>query len=340
MRGLIVYGGGKLEYRTDIKKPELTDYTALVKTFACGICNGTDTKLIKGGLHGYESYPAVLGHEAVGEVIAVGSKVSMYKKGDIVLRNGLSVVQGYNSMWGGFAEYTQVVDNDALAADGLDNDIGTITQQIIPASLDKKDATMIITLKEVYSALKRLGFYAGASVAVAGCGPVGIAFAQLAKLMGASFVALSGHHDSRIAVAKKVGADLAVNAKQQNFVDAVKEAHPQPLDFYIDAVGRTSNITQALSLIREDGIIGLYGIGVEEDKGIDWYTGPYNFKLHSVQWPIPTEEAAIHDELMAYVMNGSIDLKDYVTHTLPIEEYQAGFDLVNNRQGLKVVLYF
>lgn len=340
MRGLIVYGGNKLELRTDLGKPEVTDYTAIVKNIACGICNGTDTKLIKGGLHGYENYPAVLGHESVGEVIKVGSKVSLYKKGDIVLRSGLSSVEGYNSMWGGFAEYGQVVDNDALVQDGLDNDIGTITQQIIPASLDKKDATMIITLKEVYSALKRLGLYKGASVAVAGCGPVGIAFVQLAKLMGASFVALSGHHDSRIAVAKKVGADLAVNAKREDFAAAVKEAHPAPLDFYIDAVGRTGNITQALSLVREEGIIGLYGIGVEEDKGIGWYTGPYNFKLHSVQWPIPTEEAAIHDDLLAHVLSGAIDLKDYVTHTLPIEAYKEGFDLVNNRQGLKVVLYF
>ncbi|MGI6663991.1 MAG: zinc-dependent alcohol dehydrogenase [Christensenellaceae bacterium] len=340
MKALIVNGNGTLTLETDLKKPEVSDYTAIVKTFACGICNGTDTKLLEGHLYGFPEYPAVLGHEAVGEVIEVGAKVRSYQLGDHVLRPGLDDSAHYYSRWGGFAEYTRVIDYNALLADGLPANEGDMTQQVIPKEIDPVKGTMIITLKEVYSALRRLNMQAGDSVAVAGCGPVGLAMVAYAKILGASFIALSGHHDHRIAVAKKLDADLAVNAKQVNFVEALQQEYAAPLDLYIDAVGRTGNISQALSLIKEDGTIGVYGIGIEENKGIDWYCGPYNFKLHSVQWPIPREEAKAHDAVIASVLNGSIDLSDFVTHTLPIDAYQKGFDLIASREGLKVVLTF
>ena len=66
---------------------------------------------------------------------------------------------------------------------------------------------MLITLKEVASALHRLRLQPGQNVVVAGCGPVGIAMAALAKCMGAGKVVLAGHHPARIAAAKRLGAD-------------------------------------------------------------------------------------------------------------------------------------
>lgn len=340
MRGLIVYGDATLKLVEDIPMPEITPYTALVKTIACGICNGTDTKLTAGHLNGFATYPAVLGHEAVGQVIQVGSKVSKYRVGDFVLRSGLGETEQYHSLWGGFAEYGRVLDYEAMVADGIPANLGDISQQVIPEGIDPVDATMLITVKEVYSALKRLGVKKGDKVAISGCGPVGLAMVKAAKLLGASFVALSGHHDWRIAIAKKQGADLAVNTRHENFAQAVKAVGQAPLDFYIDAVGRCDILSEALTLIKEDGVIGIYGIGIEENKGIKWNGGPYNFRIHSVQWPIPDREAAVHEEVMRFTQQGKIDLKDFVTHVLPIEEYEEGFRLVNNREGLKVVLKF
>jgi len=340
MKGLVVYGNGTIKLENNIPVPEVTPYTALVKTIACGICNGTDTKLREGHLNGFSTYPAVLGHEAVGQVLAVGEKVTKYKVGDYVLRSGLGDMQDYASLWGGFAEYGRVVDYEALVADGMPANVGDITQQVIPEGIDPVDGTMLITVKEVYSALKRLGVGKGHKVAISGCGPVGIAMVKAAKLLGAEFVALSGHHDWRIAIAKKQGADLAINKKQQDFAKAVLEACPEKLDFYIDAVGRCGILSEALGLIKDDAIIGIYGIGIEEDKGIAWNRGPYNFKIHSVQWPIPEREEAVHDEVMQYTLQGDIDLKDFVTHILPIEEFEEGFRLVGSREGLKVVLKF
>lgn len=341
MKGLIVFGNGQIEMRNDIPMPELSDYTAIVKNVACGICNGTDIKLRTGGLHHFENYPAVLGHESTGYVIKTGKKVRNYKEGDLVLRSGLdNMLPKYHSLWGSFAEYGRVTDCQAMKEDGLSYDEGQITQRIVPGDIDPVDATMIITLNENYSALKRLGIFEGAAVAISGCGPVGLSMLRLSKLLGASFVAFSGHHDSRLAVAKKFGADVIVNSKRENFADRVRKEAPRKLDFYIDAVGRCDIISEALGLIKEDGVIGLYGIGLEEDRGIDWFRGAYNWRLHSVQWPIPKWEYEAHEPVVQYIQNGDIDLKDFVSHRLPFDEYEEGFRLVQSREGLKVALYF
>ena len=218
MRGLVVDGKGNVMLKHDIPMPTVSDYTAVVKTLACGICNGTDVKLREGHLNGFDTYPAVLGHESVGRVVETGKKVISYKKGDLVLRSGLDDMPPlYHSLWGSFGEYGRVTDYQAMARDGVAADISDISQQVIPSEIDPVDGVMIITLKEVCAAVKRLGVGPGDYVAVSGCGPVGLALVKFCKLAGASYVALSGHHDERLGVAKKLGADLAVNSRKANF---------------------------------------------------------------------------------------------------------------------------
>lgn len=342
MRGLVADGKGNVTLRYDIPVPSVSDYTAVVKTIACGICNGTDVKLMEGHLKDYDTYPAVLGHESVGRVLETGKKVISYKQGDLVLRSGLDDMSPlYHSLWGSFGEYGRITDYRAMARDGVaEADINDISQQVIPAEIDPVDGVMIITLKEVCAAVKRLGVGPGDCVAVSGCGPVGLALVKFCKLAGASFVALSGHHDERLEMARNLGADLALNSMRESFGEVLKKRLPQKLDFYIDAVGRCGILSEALGLIKGDGVIGVYGIGLEEDRGISWGKGPYNFKIHSVQWPVPEIEASVHDEVIRYIREGDIDLKDFVTHRLPIEEYEKGFELIKSRKCLKVSLYY
>lgn len=341
MRGLVVYGDGTVRLKDDISMPVINDYSAIVKTIACGICNGTDIKLVEGHLKGFSDYPAVLGHESVGIVTEVGSKVTKFKVGDYVLRSQLDPDAKYNSLWGSFAEYTRVYDYEAQERDNAGGNIGDIPQQVIPSGLDMADATMIITLKEVYSALKRLGLKEGDSIVIAGDGPVGLAFANCARIYGASKIILTGHHNDRLSTALNVGADLALNSKTNpDYLETIKEELPGGADVFVDAVGNNHNVNDAFALIRDNGTIGLYGIGIKDDIPVKWKTAPYNFKFLSVQWPIPEIEASIHDELIENVVNGNIDLKDYVSDVLPVEEFEKGFELVRSRKGLKVVLTF
>ncbi len=340
MKTLVALGNGKLELRDDVPLPRPGDYGCLVKNVACGICNGTDLKLRDGKLRHFGSYPAVIGHESTGVVVEAGCKVRYYQPGDLVLRSGLDDMPGLFSLWGAFAEYGRVMDCRAMREDGIPYDEGMITQQVVPKGIDPVDAVMLITLKETYSALDRLGLGEGARAAVVGDGPVGLALMQLLKLRGARFVALSGHHDVRLEIARRLGADLALNSAQQDFAAELAARGEAPLDAYVDAVGRMGNLGEALRLIREDGLIALYGIGLERDVGLDWYAGPYNWRLHSVQWPIPSREYAAHDPVVNLALEGRIDLKDYVTHRLPIGDFAEGFRLVERREALKAALVF
>ena len=340
MKGLMIQSSGQIKLAEDMLMPEIDDYQALCRTVACGICNGTDLKLLDGGLRLYGAYPCLLGHEAVGQVIRVGKKVRHFHEGDYVLRSCMPDMPGLHSRWGGFAEYGMVDDYHARIEDGVPAEDGFRTRQVIPAGIDPVDATMIITLKEVTAALVRLGLKPGSSVVVVGCGPVGLAMAAMSKRMGAARVLLAGHHEERLQAAVNLGADEAVNTKTTDLVAYAKGSFPEGVDLFVDCVGKASIIDQAMQLMKEEGKIGLYGIGMHTGDCIDWEKAPYNFDIHSVQWPIAHYEEEAHDLVCRQVVEGGLDLKLFVTHVLPVEQYKEGIELVRSRKGCKVALTF
>ncbi len=340
MKGLVVYGGGKIDLQYEIPMPEIDEYQCLTKTIACALCNGTDLKLIDGKLRGFSTYPAVLGHESVGEVIQIGSKVRNYKVGDRVLRTTLNDTEQYRSLWGGFAEFGLVDDYQARIEDGVSAEEGRCTQQVIPHEIDPVDGTMIITLKEISSALDRVGIQPGMNVVIVGCGPVGLAMVINSKLLGASKIIMGGHHQSRLDTARKLGADSAINTKDVKIIDAVRDIMPEGADLLIDCVGSAKIINQGLQITKETGKIALYGIGMHTGDAIDWDIAPYNFNIHSVQWPIALRERTVHERVISSIMEGKIDLKDFVSHRLPVEKFMEGIQLVKSREGMKVALTF
>lgn len=104
MRSLSVDKNGKLDI-VEVSMPKYREHQALVKMESCGVCNGTDMKLIHGKFKSYDSYPAILGHEGVGRVVELGSKVRNFKKGDCVLLPFLEgMTDGYHSAWGALAD--------------------------------------------------------------------------------------------------------------------------------------------------------------------------------------------------------------------------------------------
>ena len=84
MKALSVEENGALHI-VEIEKQKINDYQVLVRMLAGGICNGTDAKIIHGKFKGFHTYPAILGHEGVGEVVEMGRFVENFKLGDHVL---------------------------------------------------------------------------------------------------------------------------------------------------------------------------------------------------------------------------------------------------------------
>ena len=341
MKGLVVYRDGSMKVE-ELPEPVIGDYQALVQNLSCGICNGTDFKLIHAAFKGFDTYPAVLGHESVGRVVEVGSKVTSFKPGDLVLRSILEKVEddSFASGWGSFAEYGVVGDIAAMKADGRDDyyDI-YLAQQIVPAHLDPHQAVMLITLKEVLSGLQRFGVGEGHSVLIHGAGPVGLSMVRFAKLKGAAKVVVSEPNAGRRQRATKLGADVVIDPKAEDLIDRAKELEADGFDFVIDAVGINRLMTDSLKIVKFNGTVGVYGIAAETSAQIDWADAPYNWAIHFVQWPTFEDEAAVHDEVLRLVESGEIDLSDFVTHVISgLNAFQEGFDTVSAQTGVKVTI--
>ena len=120
MKSVIATAPGVVEI-WEIDMPVITPYQALVKTEMVALCNATDSKLIAGHFPGADQFPMALGHENVGIVIEVGSKVRNFKVGDRVIGglNASFTTPGLNSAWGGFCEYVVVNDFEVLQEEGL-----------------------------------------------------------------------------------------------------------------------------------------------------------------------------------------------------------------------------
>ena len=340
MKGIVVEKPGVVVLKNDIPEPKISPYCAIVENIACGICNGTDLKIIDGHFKGFSTYPAVLGHESIGRVVEIGSKVRNFKKGDHVLRTLLDDVgPRYYSGWGSFSEYCVVYDYQSMMNDGLKNvNDYYIAQQVIPPDIDPVKGIMIITFKEVYTGLKSFGISSDYSILINGCGPVGLSMIKFASLLGVRKILASDIDQNRLELALKQGAHRIINPQVDNIEKIILEEESEGLDLFIDAVGINSLINTGLNLVKFNGKIGVYGISPVCSSQIDWKQAPYNWSIQFVQWPNVKTEATLHNEVIDFVRQGKIKLDDFVTHVFPLEDFQTGLDLVKNKKGLKVTL--
>ena len=118
-----------------------------------------------------------------------------YHVGVLVVRAGQNATEKFASGWGGLAEYGIVKDYAAAKEDGAEvTDIGLgITQQVCPADMKSEDASLLITLKETYSALHRIGAAGSEKMVIIGDGPVALAFLSCGKLQGIRDIYICGN---------------------------------------------------------------------------------------------------------------------------------------------------
>ncbi|UKS28274.1 zinc-binding dehydrogenase [Paenibacillus sp. HWE-109] len=340
MKSLVVDKDGQLAIR-EIAKPVHGEYQALVKMVSCGICRGTDMKLIHGEFKGFDTYPAVLGHEGVGRVVETGARVRHLQVGDLVLLPFLEgVTDGVHSGWGAFSEYAVVGDSKSLLEDGKGPGYPEFSeayyaQQRLPHDIDITVAPMIITFREVLSACKRFGFRPNASVVVFGAGPVGLTFITFAKLLGMGPIIASVTSDAKVEEALQAGAHYAFNSKQCDLTAAVRNICHNGVDFSVDAVGKNEIINQSMELLAPYGHICCYGISPETQMRLDWSKAPYNWHLDFIQWPSKLEESESHLQVMNWIACGVLKPEAFVSTVFDFDRILDAFELVGTNSGLK-----
>jgi threonine dehydrogenase-like Zn-dependent dehydrogenase len=326
----------------DVAEPQiLDDGDAIVAVKATAIC-GADLFPYHGLTPGFEG-GTILGHEFAGEIVAVGPGVRNVRVGERVVNASMiscgtcsscgagRVTQcdgralfGYSGVYprldGGQAELVRVpVADRALRPlpDEVSDEAAVFFADILPTG---------------YGAVARAGVSAGDTVAVVGCGPVGLMAILCAVHAGANVIAIDGI-ETRRGLAQELGA-RAVDVAGAG--DAVSEATGgMGADIVVEAAGVPAAIDSSLRLARGRGTVSVVGAHFEPDYPLD---NALMFERElTLRFSIgdPTTDAG---HLLELVAAGTIDPTPVITHRMPLAEAGEAYRLFDSREATKVVL--
>ena len=317
-----------------IKKGEL-----LVRIEASGIC-GSDVM----EWYRIKKAPLVLGHEIGGEVVKVGDGIKKYKVGDRVSASHhvpcntchyclsghhtvCDTLRKTNFDPGGFAEYVR------LPAINVDRGV-----YLLPNEMSFEEATFIEPLACVLRGQRIANFQPGKSVLVIGSGIAGILHIQLARALGASSIVATDVVDYRLKKAKQFGADAAFHAEKYT-PDLLKEINNGYLaDLVIVCTGAEQAIKQAFQSVERGGTILFFAPtahGVTIPLSINDLFWRNDVTLTTSYAGSPAD----HVIAMKLINAGRVNVKDMITHRLPLEKIAHGFKLVAEaKDSLKVII--
>jgi len=338
MKAAVVEKPGVLVVR-EVPDPVMGEYDALCENLYCATCSGTDHYLIKGKFPFPIQYPGILGHEAVGRVIKAGAKVRNFLLGDRVLRTqgALPPNSGVFLCWGGFAEYGIARDHQAMKEDGVDQALwnGYRVNRVVPAELDSADATMVITWRETFSYITRMGVGYNDRVLVIGSGANGLSYVNhAANLMASKIVMVA--NASRLKLAEKLGAERAYDYKRKDLVETITNDYPEGFNFIIDAIGKAGTIDDFMKLLTPDGTVGIYGIHDFYSLAMKPLCAWKTFRFYNGGY----DEAETHVPIMSLVKQGRLAPRDFYDRDriFPLEKINEAFEALERREMIKAVI--
>jgi len=325
-------------WMTDVPEPEVGHNDLLIKIHKTAIC-GTDVHIYNWDHWSQQTVPVglVTGHEYVGEVVGMGVEVTGFKVGDRVSGEG-HITCGYcrncragrrhlcrNSIGvgvqraGAFAEYLVIPAFNAFKLpDEVTDDIAAIFDPFGNA---------------VHTALSFP--LVGEDVLITGAGPIGIMAAAVARHAGARHVVVTDINDYRLELAAKMGATRTVNVARES-LDEVTRAigMNEGYDVGLEMSGVPSAFRSMLTAMNHGGKVALLGIPPEE-MGIDW--SQVIFKGLELKGIYGREMFETWYKMASLIQSG-LDLTPMITHHLPIDDFQDGFEIMRSGQSGKVIL--
>jgi threonine 3-dehydrogenase len=305
----------------------------LVKVHLTSIC-GSDLPIYNWTSWAPErlKVPLVFGHEFCGTVEEAGSGTRDFKKGDFVsveshiycglcyqCRNGQRHVCREMKIIGvdgpgGFADYAAVPARCAWKHQGdALRGVGSLMEPFGNA---------------VYSVL--VEDVSCKSVLVMGCGPQGLFSIAVAKASGASPIVAVESSPYRAELARRMGASDVVDPSRHDVLDAVLKAGKSPdgFDAVIEMSGAPAAINLALKAVKNGGRVTAFGIPPKKVE-IDWANDVIfkGVRIHGIVGRQVFETWYKTDHLLR---SGAIDLAPIITHTFPMKDFKAGFDVMSS----------
>ena len=341
MKAAVVTKEGKLGV-WDIPIPQVGPYDVLCKMCYGATCAGTDIHLMDGLHPNPVTFPTILGHESVGRVVAVGSKVRNFRIGDLVSRVGApaGLLPELNVNWGGFAEYGIARDHWQMRCDGVDLQEWNRfrVNQIIHPSIDEKTAPMLITWRETLSYTNRIGVTAGKTVVVIGSGANALSFVAHCCNLGATVIAVGS--PSREQTFRSFPICGYFSYRSENLAGEIRELmdtlHLPLLDYIIDGVGGADTANLLLPLLKQDGIFGNYGWNGRRNYGLNPFCAQRSFRIYSDGY----DEEESNGQAQAMVLQGKLvaDLWYDTANPVPLTKITDAYDSLRRHEALKYLI--
>jgi L-iditol 2-dehydrogenase len=347
MKAVVLHGADEMRVQP-WPVPEPGPGEVLLKVNVASIC-GTDVKVLHRTLMGQPAGEFVMGHEYAGTVAALGPGVDEFKVGDRVaveVHKGCERCENCIRGW-----YTSCLNYGNLAkghrAKGLTCDGGFAEYALnhintlyrLPENLTFEQACMVTTAASPLWAIDLMGGYlAGETVLVQGPGPIGLIAVQLCRALGAERVILSGTRDERLAIGRRLGADVVVNVRRENLAERVREiTGGKGADSVLECAGGPTSMQEALESVKRGGRIGV----------VAWYTGPVQMDMNlavrsNVRIYAARGEGGMNcGRSLALMSAGKILADPIITHHFKLDAIGEAFETYTNRTGnaLKVVLH-
>jgi threonine 3-dehydrogenase len=322
----------------DVPIPEIGINDVLIRVDRTGIC-GTDLHIEKWDAWAQKTIPVpmVVGHEFVGEIVAVGSNVSDFFPGEIVSGEGHVVCGrcrnclagrrhlckdtsgvGVNRP-GAFAEYLALPQTNVWhQAPGIDLDVAAIFDPLGNA---------------VHTALSF--DLLGEDVLITGAGPIGMMAVAVAKHAGARHVVITDVNPSRLDLAKRLGATVALDVRSGSLQQVMADlGMREGFDVGLEMSGSPAALRDMLAAMCHGGKIAMLGIPAEP-IAIDWNTVVFN--MLTIKGIYGREMYETWYKMTVMIESG-LDISPVITHRFHYTEFERGFAAMKSGNSGKVIL--
>jgi len=340
MRSLIKHHAGSgLQFRDDRPVPTPGPRDVRIRVSKVGIC-GTDRHIWEWDEWASNRIPVgiITGHEFVGVIDQVGSAVTKYQPGQRVSAEGhLTAGTDYNSRTGNahIASDTTIfgIDRDGCFADYIVVPEDNVWP--VHADIPDKYAAILDPLGNAVHTVMSAGV-STKTVLISGVGIIGLMAVTVAKAAGASRIYCTDINPPRLALAKKLGATEAFDARDSAWIKKVRSETYEGVDVLLEMSGAPAAMDQGFRALRNGGTAALLGLPAR--------TVDFDFNAHIIFkgcTVLGINGRRMWDtwyQMEKLLLSGNLELDDIITHEFPIEQFEKAFETMISGDGIKVLM--
>jgi len=322
----------------DIAEPTIGINDVLIRVRYTGIC-GTDVHIYQWDEWAQKTIkvPMAIGHEFVGEIVAVGSNVNDFFVGDIVSGEGHVVCGRCRNCLAGRRHLCASSEGVGVNRPGAFAELISLPMTNIwrhnPGINQEVAAIFDPFGNAVHTALSFPVL--GEDVLITGAGPIGVMAVAVAQRAGARHVVVTDLNPYRLDLARKMGATLAVNPNDTPLSDVQRQLKmTEGFDVGLEMSGSPQALSSMIGNMSHGGKIAILGIPAK-DAPMDWR--PVIFNMLTIKGIYGREMYETWYKMSAMLESG-LDISPVITHRFPYNDFERGFDAMISGKTGKVVL--